>query len=293
MSDERVRLIETVDGYLSVHPLPTADDLARHYDERYYGQTDGRNQYAHGYTPEELEHKGLASAEAEHFAPPGARRYLELGFGEGFGIDWFSKRGWEVAGYDFTLEGLRHFFPALEDRVRAGDALEAIDSLIAEGREFDLVVCNNVLEHVIDPEELVRSIERLLAPRGVARIAVPNDGSWLQQLAIERKQASSHFFVRPPEHLHYFTAASLRRLLERSGLSVVALLGDFPIDLFLLNPDSNYEQDPPRGRNCHFARVAFDLALWRRSLDELIAFRRGCAEAGIGRGLVAYVTRAR
>ena len=67
------------------------------------------------------------------------------------------------------------------------------------------------------------------------------------------------------------------------------LLGEFPIDIFLLNPDTNYVLDKKHGRKCHFARVAFELELAERSLGDFVVFRRACAEAGLGRNLVAYV----
>ena len=120
------------------------------------------------------------------------------------------------------------------------------------------------------------------------RLVAPNDGSWLQHEVVQRGLADAEFWVNAPEHLSYFDAPSLRRVLENNGWVVADLLSEFPVDLFLLNPDSAYTRDKTKGRNCHFARVAFETALWRRSLDELMTFRRGCAAAGVGRDLVAY-----
>ena len=66
------------------------------------------------------------------------------------------------------------------------------------------------------------------------------------------------------------------------------MLAEFPVDLFLLNPDSNYAADPAKGRNGHFARVAFEMGLWRQGIEAVIAFRKGCAAGGLGRNLAAY-----
>jgi len=39
---------------------------------------------------------------------------------------------------------------------------------------FDRVICNEVLEHVVDPEGVLAELARILRPRGVAVITVPN-----------------------------------------------------------------------------------------------------------------------
>jgi hypothetical protein len=70
------------------------------------------------------------------------------------------------------------------------------------------------------------------------------------------------------------------------------LLADYPIDTFLLNDATNYVRRPDTGRACHFARVHLELALADQSIASLVAFRRGCADAGIGRNLITYVQRA-
>ena len=74
------------------------------------------NQYTYDYTEAELRHKKLAYAEAAEFAPAGGRHYLDLGFGEGFGLAYFRDLGWEVTGIDFTRAGIEQNFPELADK---------------------------------------------------------------------------------------------------------------------------------------------------------------------------------
>ena len=62
-------------------------------------------------------------------------RGLEVGFGEGFFLDWFAGRGWDVRGIDFTDDGLRAFFPHLIERVTVGDAFALLDALLAANFE--------------------------------------------------------------------------------------------------------------------------------------------------------------
>jgi 2-polyprenyl-3-methyl-5-hydroxy-6-metoxy-1,4-benzoquinol methylase len=219
--------------------------------------------------------------------PPG--RMLEVGFGEGFFLDWFARRGWAVEGVDFTDDGLKAFFPELSERVRVGDAFSLLDAVIARGESYDLVVCNNVVEHVLDPQGLLQRLRRIVARGGMLRLAAPNDGSWLHHEIVERGMADPAFWVATPDHLSYFNTETLPRILTGNGWEVVELLGEFPIDLFLLDPDTAYTRDRGKGRGCHFARVAFEMGLWKRgSIEAVLDFRRGCAKAGVGRNLIAY-----
>ena len=280
--------IVTADGYRTIEPKPTSEQLKAYYQDRYFALGRANSQYAYEYTAEELEHKYVSPKECERLVRR-AGSLFEVGVGEGFWLDHFARLGWTVRGVDFTDEGLKRFFPDLSSRIEVGDAFELLDREITSGRKHELVICNNVLEHVRDPERLLRDLKQIVARNGICRIVVPNDGSWLQEEAIKRGNAAPDFYVTSPEHLSYFTVDSLRRLLTRMGFEIVEMLGDFPIDIFLLNPDTAYTKEKLKGRNCHFARVAFELALARRSIDDLIAFRRTCAEVGLGRALVAYV----
>jgi 2-polyprenyl-3-methyl-5-hydroxy-6-metoxy-1,4-benzoquinol methylase len=275
-------------GYQEIMPKPAADVLARHYREKYYLASDGRNPYAFEYTSEELEHKSIDAAEAQSIANRSPGRLLEVGCGEGFFLNHFSRQGWDVRGLDFTSDGIERFFPELKPKVLFGDAYGLLQLEIDAGNKYDLIVCNNVLEHVVDPAKLLQLLGSVTAADGLLRIMVPNDFSWLQKLVVARGGMPDQHWVCPPEHLNYFNVENISGLLRQCNWRVTETLCGFPIDLFLLNPDSNYVRVRERGRACHFARITFELALWNQGIDKLIAFRRGCATSGVGRNVVVY-----
>ncbi|MDX1668178.1 MAG: class I SAM-dependent methyltransferase [Limnobacter sp.] len=80
---------------------------------------------------------------------------------------------------------------------------------------FDCVVMSSFLEHEVEPSGLLEGIERILAPGGVVIIKVPNFASWNRHL-----RADKWCGFRLPDHVNYFTPASLKHLIEHNGLTV-------------------------------------------------------------------------
>lgn len=283
-------------GFREIWPKPTPEELARHYNQAYYGAD--RGQYATSYSEEELQNKQWQCAETALLAGSVAsKRLLELGCGEGFVLDYFDRLGWTVSGIDFTLDGVRRFFPHLIDRVETGDLFACMATRIQAGERYNLITCTNVLEHVVDPQQLLQDLRQLLAPGGLVKLVVPNDESPLHHALVRQGMARPDFWVCPPDHLNYFNRQTLSALLQAEGFVIREWLGDFPIGLFLFNPDSNYQQgdgvDKSRkGKNCHQARTRIENLLadeGQNGMTRWLAFRRGCGAAEVCRNFVVYL----
>jgi 2-polyprenyl-3-methyl-5-hydroxy-6-metoxy-1,4-benzoquinol methylase len=287
-----MELIRNKFGYLELQPKPKYEELAKYYSDKYFNSDTKENSYSAKYSDEEILHKKIDAAECGFYTQPHHRTLLDIGCGEGFFLNEFHQRGFEVKGLDFTPDGINRFFPELLPALTTGDLYNLIEHEIKRGRQYDVITCNNVLEHVIDPEMLCSSLRKLLAPRGIARLQVPNDDSFMNKDIVERKLAPTEFFKIAPDHLNYFSFNTFKSLVERSGWTINAKLGSFPIGFFLYNSDSNYRLNRLKGKNCHHARIAIDCMLYRESLETLIAFRRGCGTACIGNDVTLYCTLA-
>lgn len=82
-------------------------------------------------------------------------------------------------------------------------------------QNFDLIILNQVLEHIDDPLAFLNRIQSILSDVGVVAIAVPNLDSYLVKLGKD----GGVFWI--PEHLNCFTKKSLLRLLARANMDVV------------------------------------------------------------------------
>ncbi len=159
------------------------------------------------------------------------QRFLDLGCGEGnlllSAFDKFDELyGLDVAAPRLARARQRATAIVRDKSVRFMEAdlnqcLEFADDF------FDTVVCISVLEHVLNPDQLVREIGRVLKPYGCAFVQVPNLGYLRCRWRL--------FWGKHPElqphpswrigHLHYFTLESLSSLLVDHGMEIVGVAG--------------------------------------------------------------------
>jgi 2-polyprenyl-3-methyl-5-hydroxy-6-metoxy-1,4-benzoquinol methylase len=148
---------------------------------------------------------------AAHLRPTGGRvpRYLDVGCSTGFVVEAARDSGWQAIGIDLNPSAVEF------GRTRGLDlrtvALE--DAGFGPG-SFDAISLFDVLEHLLDPARTLRTCTELLAPGGILFLYVPNYDSASRLLM----GADAHF-IWPTHHLNYYTPATIRDLMVRTGLS--------------------------------------------------------------------------
>lgn len=165
-----MELVRNELGFLEVSPKPTNEELKKYYNDKYaYRKIEN----ARAYTDDELKNKLINCQELEYFAPATSKSLIDLGCGEGFFLDFFLRKGWEVRGIDFSDEGVQKNFPELLNRLQVGNLFDEIDELILKGERFDVVTCNNVLEHVLDPIDFFKENPQTCFSRRLAENICP------------------------------------------------------------------------------------------------------------------------
>ena len=291
MTDPRLRRHPL--GFLEVVDRPTPEELSAYYADLYY-QTE-RGSFRRDYAPEERHAIGLRitqrAARAQALlgrSEPG--RLLDVGCGEGFVLADFASRGWDVAGMDFSIAGVEAMNPAMVPHVRQGDLFALLDEAISARSTYDLVWLGNVLEHVLDPVGLLQALRRLIAPGGILVATVPNDGSPYQEALFASGGIDRRFWIAIPDHMSYFDATSLRATATATGWDTLDILGDFPIDLFLSHPGSNYVNDPTLGAAAHAARLRIEALVGQAGPEAANRFYSALAGVGLGRNITAFLT---
>lgn len=273
-------------GYIEAVPKPTADELAEFYSRRYFQEDFG--QYAQIYGDDELLNFTLTAEVARRITERmSSEKFLvDLGSGEGYFAAAFHLAGWKVRCFDLSNYGIERHNPHLLEHYRQFD-ISKIQQSDLEGNP-GLINLANVLEHVIDPIALLTQLRNMIAGSStILRIVVPNDYSDFQIYLLKNKLTKNTWFV-PPEHLSYFHSQSLKNLLNQCNLKILSLQADFPIEVFLANPNSNYVEQPKLGKGAHNARIAIQNFLIQTDLDGYIDYSESAGRLGFGRDLIVY-----
>ena len=87
---------------------------------------------------------------------------------------------------------------------------------------FDLIVCNDVIEHMPDPKRFLQDIRKKLVKDGAMIVSVPNvrNAVTLFELLIKGDFQYVDAGVLDYTHLHLFTMKSFTRMAEESGWHV-------------------------------------------------------------------------
>ncbi len=150
---------------------------------------------------------------------PRTMNILDIGCGDGRLLRVLRRHG--SAGW--TLTGVEQGLP---DHVIDQAALDGIEihnglyeELSFEADRFDLIVAQQVIEHVDAPGEVLSKVFTELAPGGHAVLDTPNFESIDRKLFRRSTWGGYHF----PRHMTLFTPKTITRLARYRGFEVVAV----------------------------------------------------------------------
>jgi glycosyltransferase involved in cell wall biosynthesis len=143
-------------------------------------------------------------------------RILDLGCSAGYLGEIARTYGHHVTGVDaFEAPGVHDRL----DRFVAANLDEGIPE--AAGSGYDVVVAADVLEHLKDPEGMLKAIHHLLNPGGFVLASVPNFGHWYS-----RGRTALGLFdydqrgILDKGHLRFFTRRSFLRMATAASYTV-------------------------------------------------------------------------
>jgi methionine biosynthesis protein MetW len=171
------------------------------------------------------------------FTPQGGGRLLDIGCGDGVHTrvirDYIGAE--QAVGLDISAARLR-FGQRQGLAVVVGDLDQGLTSM--RDSSFDVIHCGEVIEHLFNPDSLLRGIARLLKPGGYAVLSTPNLASWRNRIALMLgwqpfwSEVSTEVVIGNPRcwgqpcgHLRLFTPRALLALSAHHGLKVERLIG--------------------------------------------------------------------
>lgn len=130
-------------------------------------------------------------------------RVIDMACGEGYGAATLAQSAGSVVGVDANPEAFEH---ARLRYAQPGLTFErAMVELYGEPGAYDAVTFLQTIEHVANPEDVLRHFRTLLAPGGAVYVSTPN----LLTIAPRGAEKSDN-----PWHLKEYVAAEFRQLCE-------------------------------------------------------------------------------
>lgn len=195
-----------------VREMPTDEALAKVYASGYFaGQGHGYADYF-GQERAVADHKARVRMDAlERAGLKQGSRVLEVGCADGRFLREAAVRGHEVSGVEWSREARE----AADERVR-----ERIVSAIDEtSGGFDAFAAFDVIEHWREPESELAKVRARLRPGALVAVVVPvinnTNARWWPR---------SWDQYKPPEHLWFYSRASIAALLSKClGAEVLSI----------------------------------------------------------------------
>jgi 2-polyprenyl-6-hydroxyphenyl methylase/3-demethylubiquinone-9 3-methyltransferase len=151
---------------------------------------------------------------------PAGARVLDVGCGEGAFSAAMAAAGARSVAVDVADEPLRRLrarFPQLDDvrRAHVGAPLPLADG------EVDAAWAGEVIEHVVDAGAFCSELRRVVRPGGPLLLTTPDHPLRLRlRLAVSARAFEEHFHPYA-DHLRFFTARTLTRVLADAGFERV------------------------------------------------------------------------
>ena len=221
-------------GFVYAEPRLPEAELLKRYSPEYF-----RDEYLPifradrtGFDPDLVagHYEPYLNMAARGFIPGG--RLLDVGCGAGFFLKAAERQGWEVEGIEISSAAAEYARTVLGLRVR----LARLEEAAFPDSAFDVVTLLDTLEHLGDPLRTLSEVRRVLKPGGRIILNTPDIES-----ASRRELGEDWAVLSPAEHLSYFSARTLRRMLARAGF-----WKPFVRNLLRFNPDYTHAPSAPR-----------------------------------------------
>ncbi len=206
----------------SLQPMPTQEELKKYYPSNYkvYTQDMSPNNtksknltYFKNLIMKKLKMNNLERI-LERFSSKKIN-YLDYGCGNGKNIKQLSSKysNWTFFGYDKFNKNIDN----LKTKNVSFYSSNFLNNMPND--YFDVINLSSVIEHIIDPKNLILLLKKKLSKDGILIIKTPNFNS------LSRKMFGQHWHnLDIPRHLHIFSDHNLEKILNELEFTKIKIL---------------------------------------------------------------------
>ncbi len=161
--------------------------------------------------------------EMQPLLPEKYSRVLEIGCGEGY-FRSNLKLEHEYWGVEPTAE-VAHRATERLDKVLIGTYEEVANHI--PSAYFDLVICNDVIEHMTDHDRFLQAIKSKIKPGGCLVASIPNVRHILNlfEVLVKKDWQYKNAGILDRTHFRFFTKKSLERIIIDNGYQADQFMG--------------------------------------------------------------------
>lgn len=194
-----------------ISPQMTTEELASFYDNMYLNDS-----------PDEINARGLGYTEKQMrriitSRKPTGGKFLDVGCGFGAVLEAMDNLGWDLHG----LETGKNAIEVARKRVPSATIHEGIiEEADFEDASFDCITIIAVLEHVKDPDSVLNTLMKWLAPGGLLIVQVPHVEPFIR---MKKFLPGIPIVFEAPRHLFDFSPRTLRNYFTKTGCTNIKL----------------------------------------------------------------------
>jgi len=162
------------------------------------------------------------------YIPQSTKRSLEFGCGCG-GFSTLLKKALGVEAWAIEIEQQSAKVASQNlDKVINSDALESLDKL--PQNYFDCIIFFDILEHLIDPYNLLNEVKTKLTTNGVIVASIPNVRYYRTfiKFVLHGNWDYEDHGILDKTHLRFFTYKSIRKMMRDLDFDILVLEGIHP-----------------------------------------------------------------
>jgi 2-polyprenyl-3-methyl-5-hydroxy-6-metoxy-1,4-benzoquinol methylase len=199
-------------------------DLQESYEESYFSDRKKYYQnYKHNYNEKVFPIPGYKRIINSIKRLGFCGKLLEVGCSKGIFLDLARKEGFDVTGVDVSTYATEYAREHFNLNVICGNFL----NIDFPDDSFDDAVVLDLIEHINEPEVLLKRIFKSLKRNSLLVLVTPNEESLLNKISYAIYRLSLGVIKFPvrsnhaPEHRFYFSVKSIGHLLHKSGFKII------------------------------------------------------------------------
>jgi 2-polyprenyl-3-methyl-5-hydroxy-6-metoxy-1,4-benzoquinol methylase len=173
----------------------------------------------------EISYYNQSRPDVASLVPENTKSILDIGCGQGAFLKLVKENiGAETWGVEQVFE-IAEEAKNRADNILTGKVEDVIGSI--PNAYFDCITFNDVLEHLLEPIEILNLIKAKLSPEGTLIASIPNVRYFLNlyELLIKKDWEYKDFGILDSTHVRFFTKKSMKRMFENAGYKILKING--------------------------------------------------------------------